>query len=54
MKSIILTLVTFCLCLNFPSAQERGFVITGKLEGLKPSYLFMYHSSECFQPAGNT
>ncbi|MFD1003620.1 redoxin domain-containing protein [Ohtaekwangia kribbensis] len=44
MKSIILTLVAFFLCLNLASAQERGFVVTGKLEGLKPSYLFMYHS----------
>lgn len=44
MKSIILTLVAFCLCLNLAGGQERGFVITGKLEGLKPSYLYMYHS----------
>jgi peroxiredoxin len=44
MKSIILALVASCLCLNLAAAQERGFVVTGKLEGLKPSYLFMYHS----------
>ncbi|SKC45709.1 TlpA disulfide reductase family protein [Ohtaekwangia koreensis] len=46
MKSIILAFVTSLFFFNDPlvDVQERGFVIHGKLEGLKPSYLYMYHS----------